>query len=162
MKGKSSFKIIKRTDLEEQAKIQLFELWNSEYPEKLSYADLIEFNEYLVKLKGLTHLLLIDKKNTIGGWAFSFGRDNERWFAIIISEKMQGQGLGRKMVDKLKQSENELNGWVIDHNNDMRKNGKPYNSPLEFYQKCGFEILKNERLELDKISAVKIKWSNKK
>lgn len=103
------------------------------------------------------HKMLTDEKSTIGGWAFSFGSDNERWFAIILFEKMQGQGLGRKMLDKLKQSENNLNGWVIDHNNDKKKNGKPYNSPLGFYQKCDFKILKKERLELDKISAVKIK-----
>ena len=75
---------------------------------------------------------------------------------------MKGKGLGRKMLDKLKQSENHLNGWVIDHNNDKKKNGKPYISPLGFYQKCGFEILVKERLEHHKISAVKIKWTNKK
>jgi hypothetical protein len=35
------------------------------------------------------------------------------------------------------------------------------NSPLGFYQKCDFEIIKTDRLELDKISAVKIKWIKK-
>jgi hypothetical protein len=53
-----------------------------------------------------------------------------------------------------------LNGWVIDHNNDRKKNGLIYVSPLKFYEKCGFEIQNYMRLELDKISAVKIKWTN--
>lgn len=162
MINKDNLRIIKTTVLDEQEKIQLFDLWNSEYPEKLSYRDLIEFNEYLQKLNGFAHLLLIVEKNTIEGWAFSFDRDNERWFAIILSEKIQGQGLGRKMLDKLKKSENHLSGWVIEHNNDKKTNGESYYSPLGFYQKCDFEILKKERLELDKISAVKIKWTKNK
>ena len=71
-------------------------------------------------------------------------------------------GLGRKMLDKIKQSEYVLNGWVIDHYNDKKKNGQTYTSPSSFYEKCDFEILKKERLELDKISAVKIKWTARK
>jgi hypothetical protein len=55
-----------------------------------------------------------------------------------------------------------LNGWVIDHNNDKRKDGLIYISPLKFYEKCGFEIQSDIRLELDNISAVKIKWTKGK
>lgn len=116
MEDKDDFKITSTTILDEQDRIQLFDLWNSEYPERLSYRDLVEFNEYLQKLHDLKYLLLRDSKNSIVGWAFSFVRDNERWFAIILSEKIQGHGLGHKMLNELKQSENQLNGWVIDHN----------------------------------------------
>ena len=66
------------------------------------------------------------------------------------------------MVDELKQVEPILNGWVIDHNNDKKINGLTYFSPLKFYEKCGFEIQTDNRLELDKISAVKIKWVKEK
>ena len=62
------------------------------------------------------------------------------------------------MLDKLKQTNRELYGWVIDHNNDKKTNGKSYDSPLEFYKKHDFEILQTERLGLEKISAVKIRW----
>ena len=85
----------------------------------------------------------------------------KKWFAIILSEKIKGKGFGRKMLDVLKQNETVLNGWVIEHNNDQKIIGKYYLSPLQFYGKCGFEILTTERLELDKISAVKIKWIKK-
>lgn len=162
MNEKDNLRIIKTSNLDEQEKNQLLKLWNNEYPEKLSHRNLIEFNEYLQKLNNLKHLLLIDELNIIVGWAFSFFRDNERWFAIILTEKLHGRGFGRNLLDKLKQSENNLYGWVIDHNSDIKKNGKPYKSPLKFYQRCDFEVLKKERLELDKISAVKIKWTNKK
>ena len=66
------------------------------------------------------------------------------------------------MLDEIKNNEPVLNGWVIDHNNDKKKNGQQYISPLKFYEKCGFGILSDVRLELDKISAVKIKWTNDK
>lgn len=103
---------------------------------------------------------MTNKENLILGWALKFERENEKWFAIILSEIIKGKGLGRKMLNELKKEEQVLNGWVIDHNNDKKKNGQLYVSPLKFYEKCDFEIIVNERLELDKISAVKIKWSN--
>ena len=154
-----NLEIIQITELNEQAKKQVLDLWNSEYPEKLSYNSLTEFDDYLQNLTNQTHFLLTSGEDLILGWALTFDRDNEKWFAIILSEKVKGQGFGRKMLDELKQVEQILNGWVIDHNNDKIKNGQQYVSPLKFYEKCGFEIQSEVRLELDKISAVKIKWT---
>jgi GNAT superfamily N-acetyltransferase len=151
-------RIIETTYLDEKTKGRLLDLWNSEYPKKLSYQDLAAFNEYLKALNDARHLLVMNNENIIGGWVFSFYRAGERWFAMILSENLQGRGAGRKILDQLKQTESELNGWVIDHSNDKKINGRVYNSPLGFYQKCDFEIMKTERLELAKISAVKIKW----
>ena len=91
-------KIIKTTELNEQAKQQVLDLWNNEYPEKLSYSSLIEFDHYLQNLNNLTHLLLIDNIGIILGWALTFDRENEKWFAIILSEKVQVKGLGRKCL----------------------------------------------------------------
>ena len=152
--------IIQTIELNEQVKKQILDLWNNEYPEKLTYNSLTEFENYLHNLSNLTHYLLTNKENLILGWALKFERENEKWFAIILSEIIKGKGLGRKMLNELKKEEQVLNGWVIDHNNDKKKNGQLYVSPLKFYEKCDFEILVNERLELDKISAVKIKWTN--
>ncbi|QLC65679.1 GNAT family N-acetyltransferase [Flavobacterium sp. LPB0248] len=153
-----NIEIIQTTELNEQAKKQVLDLWNREYPEKLSYNSLTEFDNYLQNLNNLKHFLLTSDIGLILGWALTFDRDNEKWFAIILSEKIKGNGLGRKMLDKIKNTELVLNGWVIDHNKDKKKNGQEYISPLKFYEKCGFRILKDVRLELDKISAVKIKW----
>ncbi|MDQ6469906.1 GNAT family N-acetyltransferase [Flavobacterium sp. LHD-80] len=161
LRMKESLKIIQTAELNEQAKKQVLDLWNNEYPEKLSYNNLTDFDNYFQNLSNLTHFLLTSDENLIFGWALTFDRENEKWFAIILSEKIKGQGLGRKMLEKIKQTETILNGWVIDHNNDKKKNGQLYASPMKFYEKCGFEIHK-ERLELDKISAVKIKWTDKK
>jgi hypothetical protein len=154
--------ILQTTELNEQVKRQVFDLWNSEYPEKLVYNSIIEFDDYLQSLNNVQHFLLTNDTNIVLGWAFTFTRNNEKWFAIILSERVKGKGFGRKMLDEIKNNETLLNGWVIDHNSARKKDGQPYISPLIFYQKSGFEILSDTRLELEKISAVKIKWTNDK
>lgn len=154
------FEIQQTTELTEKIKKQVFDLWNSEYPEKLAYINLNEFENYLNSLKNLTNYVLTSGNDEVFGWALTFDRENEKWFAIILSETIKGKGLGRKMLDRIKINEPILNGWVTDHSGYKKKNGQPYISPLKFYEKCGFEILNDVRLELDKISAVKIKWTN--
>ena len=154
--------IIQTNGLNEPEKKQVFELWNKEYPIKLSYNNLTEFDNYLKNLSNLKHFLLTSGIDLILGWALTFDRDNDKWFAIILSENIKGKGFGRKMLEEIKNNESILNGWVIDHNNDKKQNGQQYISPLKFYEKCGFEILSKVRLELDKISAVKIIWKKNK
>lgn len=66
------------------------------------------------------HYLLLNDENNIEGWAVTFIRENEKWFAIIISGKLHGKGIGTMMLNKLKDDEDTLNGWVIDH--DLDKN----------------------------------------
>lgn len=149
---------IKRSSLSVSEKLEVFELWNNEYPEKLSYKEKGEFDTYLKALKEQSHILLVDINKKIKGWYFDFKRENEKWFAIILDSEIQGKGLGTKILELAKEKENELNGWVIDHNRDKKRNGELYNSPLNFYLKNGFEKSVIDRLELKNISAVKIKW----
>jgi len=44
---------------------------------------------------------------------------------------------------------------------EKKNNNCPYNSPLGFYMKNGFELEPNQRLETSNLSAVKIKWSRR-
>lgn len=152
-------KITTTNHLATEQKQQILQLWNNEYPEKLAYKNIEAFENYLEKLNKVNHVLLTDNKEKIHGWAITFVRDNETWFAIILSENLHGKGWGRKVLNELKQNKNELNGWVIDHNNDRKINGEFYKSPLEFYIKNEFEVLSDIRLELEIMSAVKIKWT---
>jgi len=133
-------------------------LWNNEYPENLSYKTTLEFDKYLENLTNQSHILLVDIDGKIKGWYFDFIRENEKWFALILDAKLQGKGLGRKMLNLAKEKESELSGWVIDGSNDKKQNGEFYESPLSFYLKNGFELLVKNRLENEKVSAVKIKW----
>jgi ribosomal protein S18 acetylase RimI-like enzyme len=155
---KEDLQIYRTVHLDKEARQQLLQLWNAEYPAKLAYNSLLEFDAYLEELSGPTYFLLKNDFGLIHGWGFTFEREDKKWFGVILSGAVQGQGWGRKMLDALKQSEKELNGWVIDHDNERKTNGQSYTSPLKFYEKLGFEVVKEVRLELDKISAVKIRW----
>lgn len=94
--------IIKLTQLNETQKEQIFDLWNTEYPEKLVYHSMADFENYLNKLIDQNHYVLSDTNDEIQGWAITFIRENEKWFAIIISEKLHGKGIGTEMLNELK------------------------------------------------------------
>jgi hypothetical protein len=151
-------KIIQTQVLTLEQKESLFELWNAEYPERIGYKDLSEFQDYLNGLLSLRHYLLVDDLNIISGWAFTFFREGEDWFGIIIDSKIQGKRFGTLLLDELKSNTPVLNGWATDHQNDVKRNKEPYLSPLEFYTKNRFIVNQNIRMENDKISAVKIRW----
>jgi hypothetical protein len=151
-------KIIKTTNLTKDQKNTFLNLWHNEYPTNLKYIAFSEFENYLKKLNNVTHFILLSEKNHIQGWAYSFSRDKERWFAILLDNKIQKTGYGTILLNKLKSVESKLNGWVIDHNNDIKKNGESYLSPLDFYLKNGFTINANKRLDTDSLSSVQIEW----
>ncbi len=146
--------------LNSQQKEMIYRLWNQEYPKKLNYKNLTDLDNYLNSLNETNHFLL-DDFGEIKGWAFTFQRDNEKWFAIIVHGKIHGQGKGTLLLNKLKEKEEKLNGWVIDHDNEIKQNGEPYKSPLNFYKKKGFTIFPEIRLETETLSAIRIKWKQK-
>lgn len=150
--------IIETPELTKEQKQELLSLWNKEYPERLKHADLEEFNHYLSKQVQKKHYILKSEEGKINGWAFLFEREKETWFALILDSKLHGKGFGTSLVCKMQESEETLCGWVIDHNKERKQNGEMYKSPLGFYLERGFTVARNERLETDKISAVKIVW----
>jgi hypothetical protein len=151
-------RIIEKQALSLDEKKILNKLWNNEYPEKIGYRELSEFEGYLDGLSNTVHYLVVNDQNQILGWAFTFLREAEDWFGIIINSEIQAKGFGILLLDELKKSKLVLNGWVIDHQNDLKQNNEPYLSPLGFYTKNGFLVHENCRIENDKISAVKIRW----
>ncbi len=146
------------TFLNLQEKQAVFKLWNQEYPKNLSYSKLEEFDSYLLGLENPHHVLVKDELNQIWGWYVDFKREHEIWFAMILDASIQGKGIGAQIIEKAKNSNKILNGWVIDHVKYLKKDGSTYRSPLGFYLKNNFKVVKETRLELPKISAVKIIW----
>jgi hypothetical protein len=151
--------IVEKKVLSLEQKEALCQLWNNEYPEKLSYKKTEDFDMYLNSLSNTKHYLLIVDANEIKGWAFTFLREDKVWFAIIVDDQMQGKGKGSLLLEELKKGKNNLNGWVVDHENESKQNGEAYISPLLFYIKNGFTICNGTRIENEKISAVKINWN---
>jgi len=152
-------KILEQNSLDSAQKLRVVEMWNAEYPAKIAYADVSGFDEYLNQFKTKRHFLAFDENGEIAGWALIFDRDDAFWFAIIIDEKAQGKGLGKKLIETLKKAEKCLFGWVIEHDNNLKLNGEKYRSPLGFYRKLGFRIHSTEKLLKQGISGVKIEWN---
>lgn len=138
-------------------KLRICELWNNEYPQKLVTTP-EDFDDYLGKTTQHRHFLLLDPAEFIQGWAYTFDRDEERWFSIIVDKSLHGQGYGSVMIKQLQQTENELCGWVTDHDDELLASGDHYKSPLNFYLKLGFVMEPDVRFESEKMSAVKIRW----
>lgn len=151
-------KIQIQKDITARQKQSILKLWNEEYPIKLHYTTIAELDKYLDGLIDKTYFLLINNKEEITGWATTFIRENQKWFSILLQSSIQGKGYGKMLIDKLKEKEDSLLGWVIDHNEEVKANGSIYYSPLPFYEKNGFVVQPEIRLESDKMSAVRIEW----
>lgn len=135
---------------------EILSLWNTSYPVGIKYDNLADFKNFLKSLESVKHFITLSLDNSIKGWVMTFDRDNEKWFSIIVSEANKGQGHGKRLIQHVLQIEPTLNGWVVDHENDIKSDGSPYLSSLSFYLKLGFEVIPDKRYEKPGISCVKI------
>ncbi len=132
---------------------QIDTLWNEEYPLSLN-------NRFGILLDGatwFTHYIISDEEERIKAWSVIFEKDGEIRFSIIVNSRYQKQGLGKALIEKLKDEHGVFYGWVIDNDSAQKQDGTFYVSPLKFYQQLGFEVLTNERIDSDMLRAVKIK-----
>jgi len=150
-------KIIKSNTLTKSQKESICFLWNREYPRQLAVTA-EGLDNYFLETTSHAHFMVLDDTDEIVGWAFTFDRDGDRWFSILINTLYQRLGIGRMVLKLLKEKETRLNGWVIDHPHDIKQNGEAYESPLPFYLKNEFIVQPDIRMENEKISAVKIEW----
>mgnify|MGYP003611570880 CR=1 FL=1 len=151
-------RIIETQVLSLEQKDSLMQLWNNEYPAKLNLKNIEDFELYLNGLSKTKHYLLLDDSDEIQGWTFTFLREDENWFAIILNSEIHGKGIGSLLMNEIKKNNTSLNGWVIDQENEIKHNATFYKSPLQFYIKNDFIICSEIRIENEKLSAVKINW----
>ena len=144
--------------LTQNQKGQLLDMWHDQYPKTLAYKNRQSFEDYLISLKNPQHTLLIGESGEVKGWLAKMVRDEKDWIAIILDKSIQQQGYGSQLLDRVKAQSDEINAWVVDHNNYKKADGSTYQSPLNFYVKNGFTVIPEERLEQSKITAVKIRW----
>lgn len=149
--------LVPKKSLNAKEKAQVYQLWNNEYPESLSMPLLQEFNNYLDSVSDHHHILIKDGEGFVKGWYFDFIRDGKRWFATILHQDLQGKGYGSKLLELAKKKRKELHGWIIVEN-QLKVSGEAYQSPLEFYRKNEFTILKDVLLVKENFSAIKIEW----
>lgn len=151
-------KIVQTKILSANQKASIHKMWNDEYPLKLKD----RFPLLLEGVDNYTHYIIENERYNLIGWAVAFEKENQMRFSIIIHSDEKGKGFGRRLVDILKEKHNNLYGWVIDHNEAIKSNGKQYQTPMPFYLKQGFTILNEPRLESERISAALIHWDRNK
>jgi hypothetical protein len=143
--------------LQPTQKEQVCRMWNAEFPDTLSTTT-SAFDSFLNSTKNHDHHLVLDIHGDIIAWALTFDRDGERWFSMIIDVWHQHQGIGSMLLQRMKEKEPRLNGWVIDQPGYTKENGDAYLPPVDFYIKNGFVLIPEVRFEDAKLSAVKIQW----
>ena len=152
-------KIITTPALSDQQKQTALNIWNTEYPVRLLMPDMNEFDAFINTLINPQYYLLTNETDEIVGWAATFSIEPVRCFFIMLAGSIHGKGYGSLLLNELKKDESQLFGWAIDHNDDIKANGEPYPSPINFYRKNGFTINVDLRLENEQLSAVNILWN---
>ena len=152
--------IVTTPQLSPQQKQQALDIWNTEYPVRLVMPGMAEFDAYLYPLQNAKHYLMYDNW-VLAGWATTFFINQVRCFFIMLNSAYHGKGYGTRLLNELKNDGDQLFGWAIDHDNDIRADGRPYPSPIAFYKKNGFVINNDLRLENEQLSAVNILWMPK-
>ncbi|OJJ15999.1 hypothetical protein BKI52_35085 [marine bacterium AO1-C] len=150
------------SQLTNEQKQAIMQVWNEVYPAQLAHTTLVSFEKYLQPLKREQHILVIDNTEKIVGWLVTFDRYNDRWFAMLLADRIKGQGVGSELLNQVKTINKVLNGWVVEHNDYKRRDGTPYLSPLNFYIKNGFTVLPENRLEDQKLTVIQVRWEHKK
>ncbi len=151
--------IIQTPALNSSQQKELFKCWNDVYPVNLKFDDLVKMKSYFDGLQQLQFFLLVDGSIPATAFSFRFIRDDELWLAMLMPPSMQGKGYGSILLEELTERVDTISAWVIDHDLDVKADGTPYRSPLPFYLKNGFQILKDVRLEIETISAAKLVWN---
>ena len=150
--------IISTSVLNPKQQAEFLKCWNDVYPENLKFDDLAKLNSYFDCLQQVEYFLLIDSSIPATAFSFRFIRDEELWLAMLMPPSMQGKGYGSILLEELTENVDTISAWVVDHDLDVKSDGTPYRSPLQFYLKNGFAVQDGMRLELDTISAAKLVW----
>lgn len=152
------FKIFKT--LPKKYVTQAHALWNAEYPTAMIQSDIKIFEQYLNNLANQSHILLIDEDDLLG-WYFDYEQKDLTWFSMILKNEIHSQGYGTKILKMAKTAKKELNGWVITSKTSKKTNGQIYRSPLKFYKKQDFKILVEKQIEVQGMTLVAIRWTDK-
>lgn len=146
-------------NLTPQQKEALRQLWNKEYPLSIQHQTIADLDNYLSKLIDPHHILILDKDNHMMAWYCDFIRNEARWFAMIIDTTIQRKGYGSALLNKGKARHPILNGWIVASSTYPKADGSPYLSPKQFYEKQGFQIIPEERMETEALKTIKIRWT---
>jgi len=150
--------ITTQTHLTDQQKEAALNIWNTEYPVRLHMSAMVDFEAFLAQLTDPKYYLMLAGDDVVAGWAATFTAGPVRSFFIMFNRTYHSKGYGTILLNELKKEGPQLFAWAIDHNDDIKADGRPYSSPINFYLKNGFTVNNELRLENEQLSAVNILW----
>jgi hypothetical protein len=68
---------------------------------------------------------------------------------LFWTSRCKGQGKGSLLLEKKKKEEDNLNGWVVDHENDSKQEGS-HMITLVVLRQNGFSVCNGIRIENEK------------
>ncbi|MCE7742179.1 MAG: GNAT family N-acetyltransferase [Candidatus Heimdallarchaeota archaeon] len=141
-------------------------MFNSEFPTAIDRATIEYAKRRLLTLDDSIKIFtarVITSNDTklvgIGIVRQSEKEDFVPWLSMVIDRNYQRKGIGAVLVDKAKEYYDKLHGWCTPADGYEREDGSIYPSPLKFYKKHGFKIIKDKVDYVDGLDLVEIAWS---
>jgi len=122
----------------------------------MAYPDLEALQAYLDRCTNPRHFK-VHENDLLQAWLCTFDRNASRWFVMIIDRNYQGKSIGTALLKSAMSEEEEMNAWVVEHDNYRLQDGGRYCSPLAFYLKLGFHTQEN-RFDDGELQAIQILW----
>ena len=149
--------IEKYTDIHRSLREELRAIWNLVYPQGIAQRTIEDTNTFLDSKDNRSHYLVLENGKLIG-WSFTFARDGQNWFSILVHPNYQQKGIGKALVKCMQANNDELCGWMVDKKGYKTLAGKRYYIPLDFYKALDFFVIENCRFDSDLLCSVKIEW----
>ncbi len=130
-----------------------YKIWPNAYETILSKAQLDYMLEMIYSIdslekqfdKGHIFLLIEDGQNFIGFASYELNCNNSnktKLQKLYVLPEIQGKGIGKQVIDYIKEK------VVLSNNLALFLNVNKFNKAKDFYQKYGFQIIKEEVIDI--------------
>lgn len=130
-----------------------YKIWPNAYETILSKAQLDYMLEMIYSIdslekqfdKGHIFLLIEDDQNFIGFASYEINCNNSnktKLQKLYVLPEIQGKGIGKQVIDYIKEK------VVLSNNLALFLNVNKFNKAKDFYQKYGFQIIKEEVIDI--------------
>jgi GNAT superfamily N-acetyltransferase len=141
-------------------------MFNSEYPILISRATLQDCKDRLLDTKKPTRIFTARSIKSEGSRLVGLiivkpeheKQENIPWLSMVIQREYQRKGIGSTLLEKAKQYYEVLHGWCTPDDGYEREDGSIYPSPLDFYKKHGFKVVRESVDLVEGLDLVEIAW----
>ena len=153
------------TDINEDDCLNYQHMFNAEYPTIIKRATLDYCKERLLNTENPVRIFTARSIQSEGSKLIGLivvrqkdGAEEVPWISMVIHRDYQRKGIGSTLLEKAKQYYDTLHGWCTPADGYEREDGSVYPSPLNFYKKHGFKIVKENVNDVEGLDLVEIAW----